>query len=121
QVQRAVQVHARFLMHQHDVRAGIDKLRDVLVGIFDHQVDVERDARDFLDAGDDGDADRKVGDEMAVHYVAMEQRGPAIFNGADLFAQAREVRRQNGGGYFYLHNCDILSREERGKELAWEI
>src|SRR5438105_88481 len=46
-MQGAVQVYACLLMHRNPVRSGLYKIRDVLVGILDHQVTVKRQIGDL--------------------------------------------------------------------------
>jgi hypothetical protein len=46
---------------------------------------------------DDVGAEGNVGDEMSVHHVEMDPVGAGRIDGADLFAQFGEIRRQDRG------------------------
>jgi len=47
ELERAIEMDARFLMHRDPVDAGLGKRWDELVGAFDHEVAIERDLGDL--------------------------------------------------------------------------
>ena len=56
---------------------------------------IERQLRDFAEVFHHFDAERDVVHKNAVHYVAMDDVGAALFEVLHLFAHFREVRRKN--------------------------
>ena len=87
---------------QH-VRTGIDEGRDVLIGIGDHQMHVQRQFGRLPDGFHDWRADGDVRHEMAVHHVHMEQMGACLLHCADVFTQRRKVRRKDRRGDSNAH------------------
>ena len=101
QMERAIQVHAGFLMDGDPVGAGFGEGGDEVVGILDHQVAVERHVADgFAERGDDRRADGDVGDEVAVHDVDVKNGAAAVDGGLRLSAELREVGGENRGCEF---------------------
>ena len=84
-------------MDGNPIDAGLRECGDEFVWSFDHQVTIEGDPADFAKRGDDGRADRKIGNEMAVHDVDVENGGSALDGGVRLFAEPCEVSRENRG------------------------
>jgi hypothetical protein len=80
QVKGAIEMDAGFLVDGDPVGAGFGDGRDEVVGTFDHEMAVERDLGNLAEGGDYGRADRKIGDEVAVHDVDVEN-GSAAFDG----------------------------------------
>src|SRR5216684_3500853 len=116
QMQRAVQMDARLLMDRNPIGACLGKGRYVVVGVFDHQVAVQRNLRRLPKAGDHGRADRYVGDEVAVHDVHVEQSAAAFDGRLRIGAEPREVRRENRRRELYLpgqSGAPSLLREKR--------
>ena len=94
-MQRAVQMHAGFLVHRNPVGPGLGKLRNELVRILDHQVAIERQIGRFAQRLHQRRAHGEIGHKMAVHDVHMDD-GAAAFGGAlDLVRQMGEISRQN--------------------------
>ncbi len=62
-----------------------------------HQVGVHRSRSDPSDLVDDGEAERNVGDERAVHHVEMDDVAAAV-DKLDVLLQMEKVRRQDRGG-----------------------
>ena len=83
-------------MNRQHVRAGVDKSRNVLVGIRNHQMDVQRQFGHFPYGFHYWWPDSDVRHKMAVHHIHMQQMCPGFFDLADVFAERRKVRRKNG-------------------------
>ena len=101
-------MNAGFLMNGNPVRTGFGERRDVVIGIFDHQVAVERNIHRLAQAGDDRRANGDVGHEMTVHHVDMQQCRAPTYGRVSIFRQASEISRQNGRRY--LNQDKLLSR-----------
>ena len=69
-----------------------------MVGVLDHQMDVERKLSVLADALDDRRSKGNVIDEMPVHDVAMNPVGARSFDPSDFLGEAREIGGKNGGG-----------------------
>src|SRR4029077_9872538 len=68
------------------------KSRNVVVGIFDHQVAIQdRIGKRFSEGRHDGRPDGDVRHEVAVHHVHVEQRAAALERSFRVVAQPREV------------------------------
>ena len=98
QLQGAVQVAAGFDLDRDHVGAGFGEGGDVLVGILDHEVAIEREAGDGADGLDDGRAEGDVGDEVAVHDVDVDDGAAAGGGAGDLVGEMREVCGEDGEG-----------------------
>src|SRR5262249_19319442 len=92
QFQRAVQVHAGFLMHGNPVSSRIYKRGDIQVWVFDHQVHVEGQPGDFAQAGYHRRANGDVGNKVAVHHVNMQEGRSPVGNGLDVVGQVSKIR-----------------------------
>ena len=91
----AVQVRQHLDVHGDHRGAGLGKGLDVPIGVGNHQVHVERHARDPLQRAHDRNPDGDIGDEMAVHHVDMNQVGAAAFDGGNRVAKGGEVGRED--------------------------
>ena len=101
EMEGAIEVDAGFLMHGNPGGASPGEGFDEVVGIFDHQVTIERDVADgFAQRGDHRRADGDVGDEMAVHDVDMEDGAAGVDGGLGLDAELGEVGGEDGGCEF---------------------
>lgn len=96
-LQRTVKMRAGFDMHGDDVGACLGEGFEIGIARRDHEMDVERLLGDGPQRLHDVGADGDVRHEMPVHHVDMDPVGAGRLDGADLFAEAREVRRQDGG------------------------
>ena len=94
-LQRAMQMRAGLGMHRDVIAAGLGEGLEIGIARRDHQMRVE----DLLGVRahrlDDVGAEGNVGDEMPVHHVEMDPVGAGGIDGADLFAQSGEIRRQD--------------------------
>jgi len=77
------------------IGARLHEALDVLLGLGDHEMRVERQLRDLAQRFHHREADRNVGHEMPVHYVEVDQIGARLLDAAHLLAQAREVGGKN--------------------------
>ena len=98
QLDAPVQMDTGFHLHCHQIRPGLDEIRDIAVGVRDHQVDVEgqagRTTDSFHHQGTHGD----IGDEVPVHDVDMDPVGTGVFHGLDFLPQPCKIGGENGGG-----------------------
>ena len=95
----AVQVDAGFLVHCHDAGTAVAHLGNELLGLDNHQVDVKRLLAQTLNMFDDGETERDVRHEHAVHHVEVQQVGLAAVDHVNVFGQVAKVGRQQGGRY----------------------
>ena len=86
----------RFDMNGDGIRAGFEEARQVMIGMLDHEMNVERKLRVLSHGRDDRRPKRNVIDEMAVHDVEMEPIGAGLFGAMDLGFELREIRGENG-------------------------
>jgi len=77
----------RFHVNSDRVRAGVDKARQIMIGVFDHQVDIEPEFGLFADEADDRRPKGDVVYEMAVHDVAMDPIGAGLLNSTNFPCQ----------------------------------
>jgi hypothetical protein len=59
--------------------------------MLDHQVNIERQTREFANGRDHSRAKRNVIDEMTVHDVAMDPIGSGLFDLAHLIGQSGKI------------------------------
>jgi hypothetical protein len=85
-MQRAVQMPASFLVHRHPVHAGIREYRNKFVGIFDHQVAVERQLRNFAQRLYDRRPNREIRNEVSIHHIHVDDTRSTFGGGAHLLA-----------------------------------
>jgi hypothetical protein len=83
ELQGTVQVPAGLIVYGDPISAGRRKLFNKVVGIFDHQVAVERQTGDLAQRLDHGGPHGEVGDKVPVHDVDMENRAAAALRGLD--------------------------------------
>ena len=100
QLQRPVDVLARFGMKADVGRAGGGEIGNDAIDGLDHQMHVDRRldavlAQRFADQR----PDREIRDVMVVHDVEMDEVGAGRDDGIDFLAETREVGRQDRRGY----------------------
>src|SRR5262249_27052266 len=93
--ERSMKMRYCFYVYGNQVRAGSRESFDVLVGVGDHQVAVEREVSHPPSRFDDQRSYRDVWNEVAVHHVDVNQSGPASLDSLYLFAKHREVGGKN--------------------------
>jgi len=108
-VDRAMEVRQHFDMHRDHAGARLGECVEVLVGIHDHQVNIQRNLRDSPNRFHDRRSDGDVRDEMAVHDVDVDQIGAAALGRADRVAKRGKVGCQDRGGDEHAHR--LTSRE----------
>ena len=86
-----MQVDASFLVHRHHVGAHVAHLADELLGLYNHQMDVERFFRKALHMADYRESEGDVGHKDTVHHVEMNPVGGAAVEPLELVAQVAEV------------------------------
>ena len=79
------------------VCAGFDKSRRVMIGMLDHQVDIERKLGLLAHKIDNRRPEGDIIDEMSVHDVAMNPICAGFFSGANFIGQAGKIGSENGG------------------------
>ena len=82
-------------MHRNGIGAGLDEGGDIALGVLNHEVDVQVQARDLADGFDHRRPNGDIGDEVAVHDVHVQDGGAGALDASDLFGQAGKVRRQD--------------------------
>jgi hypothetical protein len=70
-----------------------------MIGVLDHEMDVERQIGELANNRDDSRAEGNVIDEMSVHDVAMNPIGPSFLNPAHVIGQSGKIGGEDGGGY----------------------
>ena len=101
-------MNAGFLMDRNPIGAGIGEGGNVLVGILDHQVAVERNIHSLAQRRDHRRPDGNVGHKVTIHHIDMEQGGATSHRSVGILSQAGEIGRQNGRCYFNQNR--LLSR-----------
>ena len=89
-------MNARLLLDRDNGGAGARKVVHVKLGLHDHQVDVQRQARYLTHSGHDEGAKRDIRHEVPVHHVEMDVVDAGLLGRANLLAQARPVGGKNG-------------------------
>jgi len=95
EVKRAIEMDAGFLVDGHPVGAGFGKFGDEEIGIFDHQVAIERDFELFAQRAHDGRADGEVGNEVAVHDVEVQDGAATVDGLLGVDGELREICGEN--------------------------
>jgi hypothetical protein len=85
-------------MHGDVVATGLGERLEIGIAGRNHQMGIESLLGVRPHCLDDVGAVRNVRHEMSVHHVEMDPVGTGLIHRADLFAQFREVRRQDRGG-----------------------
>src|SRR5437870_5487589 len=87
----------RFNVDGDRVRSGVDKTGQVMIGMLDHEMDVERQSRELANSRDDSRSEGNVIDEMSVHDVAMNPIDSGFLNPTDFIGQSGKIGGQDGG------------------------
>ena len=96
-------VVARFLVDRDRVAARVAESGHEGVGVFDHEVNVEGQARDRPDRLHDHGTKRKIRHEMAVHHVHVDHIGAGCLHRAYFLFQVEEVCRKDARCNGNLH------------------
>jgi hypothetical protein len=78
----------------------LDERAEIFLWIFDHQMSVEREPRDFPNGLHHRHTDGKIGHEMPVHHVEMDRVGSRRLNLTDLIPETAKVSRKDGRSDF---------------------
>src|SRR5260370_8771266 len=97
QMKGAIEMDAGFLVDRDPSSAGFGKCVYELVRLFNHEMTIEWNFRDFAKRSYDGGPDRDVRDEMTIHNVHVETGGSPFDAGLSFRAEARAVSRKDGG------------------------
>jgi uncharacterized membrane protein len=93
ELQRPVEVDAGFLVHRNPIRSGIYELGDVLVGVLNHEVAVERDFYCLAQGSYHRWTNRDVRDKMAVHHVHVQHSSAPLNRRMDLVGKMSKISR----------------------------
>ena len=85
-------------MHRDQVGAGGGKVLDEAVGLFNHQMHVQKGVGVLAHRLQHRQAKGDIGDKIAVHHVKVDQIGAG--DAVQAGAQPGEVGGENGGGNF---------------------
>ena len=94
---RHVMFRFGFDMDGDGIRAGIEEAGEVVIGVLDHEMNIERELRQFAHGGDNGGPEGNVIDEVAIHDVEMEPIGAGRFRAANFVRELGEIRGEEGG------------------------
>ena len=86
----------RLNMDSDGICSRFEKSRQVVIGMLDHEMNVERKGGLFPHCRDHGRAKRNVIDEMAIHDVEMQPIGAGLFGPMDFVCEARKIGGQDG-------------------------
>ena len=67
-----------------------------MIGVLDHEMDVERQICELANNRDDSRAEGNVIDEMSIHDVAMNPIGPGLLNPANFIGQSGKIGGEDG-------------------------
>ena len=83
-----------FDMNRDRICAGFDKSRRVMIGMLDHEMNVERKIRLLANGRDHGRPKRNVVDKMSIHDVEMDPIGAGFFNASRFRRRGARNRRR---------------------------
>ena len=90
-----MKVASGFGMNGDDGGPGVDVVIDVPFRVFDHQMYVKGQFRDFSECFDNRWANGQVRDKVPVHNIHMNPVGTGRFQTFNIFAQFGKVSRKN--------------------------
>jgi hypothetical protein len=110
-----VQMNTCLLMYRYPVRTCLGKRRNEQVGIFNHQVAIDRNIDSLAESPQHRRSDRDIRNEMPVHHVEMENRAAAFYCGSHLLSKPRKI-----SGKYRRRKLDqsVLSRRVSVEILA---
>jgi hypothetical protein len=85
-----------FGVDANPVGTGLDKLGDMMIGIRNHQVAIQRHGGNASDGLNKGRAKRDWGDEVPVHHVDVEYVGAGMLTGENIAFNVKRVSRKQG-------------------------
>ena len=98
-----VQVRADLIMHVHHVGAQGFHFGDELLGLDNHQMDIQRLVGQAGNVLQHRESERDIGHKDAVHNVQMDPVGIAAVQHIHLISQVSEVGRENRRGNNRFH------------------
>ena len=87
----------RFNVDRDGVRSSVDKTGQVMIGMLDHEMDVERQSGELANSRDHSRSEGNVVDEVSVHDIAMNPIGPGLLNSLHFIGQSGKIGGENGG------------------------
>ena len=93
---RDIMFRFRFDVDGDGIRARFEEARHVMIGMLDHEMDVEWKICVLSNGRDDSGPERNIIDEVAVHDVEMEPIGAGFLGTVDLGFETGEVRGEDG-------------------------
>src|SRR5688572_15452962 len=78
------------------IRAGFEKARQIMIGMLDHEMNIERELRQLAHRGHDRGANGNVIHEMAIHDVQVHPVSPGFFSAPDFGGELGAVRGDEG-------------------------
>ena len=85
----------RFDVDGDGIRAGFEEARQIMIGMLDHEMNIERQLRVFAHGRDDRGPEGNVIDEMAIHDVEMQPIRARFFRAMDLRFEMGEIRGED--------------------------
>jgi len=85
-----------FDMDRDRGRARLEEARQVMIGMFDHEMHVERKLRLFSHGRDQSRSERNVIDEVAVHDVEVQPICARFFGPMDLAGEIGKIGGEDG-------------------------
>src|ERR1044072_6242036 len=83
-------------MNGQGVCAGFHESRDVMIGMLDHQMDVDGKTRSAAYNPDNLRPEGNVIDKMSIHDVAMNPIRACRFDTMDFITESRKIGGENG-------------------------
>ena len=98
--QGAVQMDRRagLAMDEQMIGAGLGEIVEIMLGLDDHQMDIDRFRRRLAHRLDDDRADRDVRHKAPVHHIDMDPVGAGAVDRAHLVGEPAEIGRQDRRG-----------------------
>ena len=96
--QCSAEMGTRFDVHCDDVSTGVDEHLEKVVGIGDHEVNIDGSLCGGAHSLDDEGADRDVRNEVTVHDVDMNPISARGHDISNVVGQSTEVGGEDGGG-----------------------
>ncbi len=78
------------------IRAGFEEAGQIMIGMLDHEMNIERELRQLAHRGDDRGPKGNVIHEMAIHDVEMHPVSARFFGAPDFGGELGEIRGEEG-------------------------
>ncbi len=93
--ERAMKMRAGLLVNDEPIRARVTKGREVALGLFNHQVHIEKDLRPSSKRFDDVCTEGDRRDVASVHNIDMEPICPRGYHTINLLSESRDIRGED--------------------------